>query len=187
MESAIVVAFAGRIGSGKTTVTSSLAKLLEWHRASFGDYVRLIARERGVRATREELQRIGTEMLHEDPWHFCNSVLLNCGWKRGDNLIIDGLRHAETIGIIRELVEPAPLKIVLLRLDDVTRTERVMLREGSDATSTTLADTHSSEQQVNSTLATFADLVVDARKPVQVIVSEVTSWIRGQQTEREAL
>ncbi len=178
---AIAVALAGKIGSGKTTVTSSLAHLLRWHRASFGDYVRLIVRERGLPETREELQRVGTEILRENPRHFCSSVLLNCGWTCRENLIIDGLRHVETIEIIRKLVEPAPLKIVFLSLDEETRIERVKRRGETDITMIALADTHSSEQQVDSILATMADLIVDASRPVEEIVPEVINWIRTQQ------
>lgn len=177
---AIVVAFAGKIGSGKTTVTNSLAGLLCWHRASFGDYVRLVVRERRLDATREELQRVGTELLREDPRHFCSSVLLNCGWRCGENLIIDGLRHVETIEIIQKLVQPALLRIVFLSVDEETRIDRLTQRGEADATTIAPADAHSSEQQASSTLAASADLVIDANKPVDEIVREVMNWIRSQ-------
>src|SRR5437667_11684940 len=97
---ALAVAFSGKLGSGKTTVSSSLAEALKWPRTSFGDYVREILRSRGLEQTRDNLQRFGTQLLNDDPRAFCRSVLLSCGWTPGDNLIIDGLRHLRTIQII---------------------------------------------------------------------------------------
>jgi dephospho-CoA kinase len=127
---AIVVAIAGKIGSGKTTITKSLAKLLQWPRAGFGDYVRAVARKRGESQAREHLQELGTQLLRNDPREFCKAVISSAEWRPGEGLIIDGLRHAETIGIIRELVSPAVLKIVLISVPEETRFQRLKERGG---------------------------------------------------------
>jgi len=56
-----------------------------------------------MKDTREVLQVLGTEILRSDPGNFCQSVLAHCGWNAGQNLLIDGLRHEETIEIIKGL------------------------------------------------------------------------------------
>src|SRR5579859_1042107 len=164
-ESHLVVAFAGKIGSGKTTLTTALAEFLKWPRASFGDYVRTAVRERGLPQTRYNLQRVGTELLHNDIGKFCKSVLLSSGWNGNQSLIIDGLRHTETIDVIREIVLPATLKIVFISISDNTRLQRLKNRGEGNADAIEDADRHSSEQQVASVLRGCADLLVDGCKP----------------------
>ena len=44
----LVLAFAGRIASGKSTFSMGLAQVLGWPRVSFGDYVRQVARHSGL-------------------------------------------------------------------------------------------------------------------------------------------
>ena len=170
----LAVAFAGKLGSGKTTVTRSLAGTLGWPRAGFGDYVREAVRRQGLEQNRENLQRIGSQLLDSGPETFCTSVLRSCGWKAGQNLIIDGLRHVETIEIIRKVVYPAALKIVFISVPESTRLERLLQRGERDVTS---AERHSSEQQVASAVYACADLVVEGNKPVESIVAELTAWI----------
>ena len=44
----LVIGFAGRIGSGKSTLSSEVAERLGWRRASFGDYLRTVAKSSGL-------------------------------------------------------------------------------------------------------------------------------------------
>jgi dephospho-CoA kinase len=175
----IVLAFAGKIGSGKTTVTKALAAVLRCQRVSFGDYVRDVVSQRGLAQTRETLQLVGTELLERDLRGFCREVLVSCGWKSGEMLMIDGLRHAETIEPIRQIVKPADLKIVFLALDDQIRRERLVLRDNGDEAAITRAEDHSSERQVGF-LAERADLVIQGSQPVSEIVGQITKWIKCQ-------
>ena len=170
----LAVAFAGKLGSGKTTVTRSLAEALGWPRASFGDYVREVVRKQGLEETRENLQRVGTQLLERDRESFCTSVLLTCGWKAGQNLIIDGLRHVETIEIIRKLVYPAALKIVFISVPESTRLVRLQQRGEGDVVT---AERHPSEQQVGSAVYLCADFVIEGTRPLRSIVAELTGWI----------
>lgn len=178
---AIAIAVAGRIGSGKTTVTKSVALSLGWPRASFGDYVRAVAKERGLPQTRTQLQELGTSLLRSDPPQFCAAVLHHSGWRLGENLIIDGLRHAETIPIIRGLVAPAPLKIVLISVPEETRLKRLAARGDGDKDSVASVEAHSSEQQVASALGDFADFIVNGDHSVEAVAQGLCEWIRNQQ------
>ena len=176
----MAVAIAGKIGSGKTTISSSLAKVLAWPRASFGDYVRKVVVERGVPQTRKNLQEIGTQLLQSDPRAFCSSVLSSCGWRAGENVIIDGMRHVETINIIRELVSPATLKIACVEVPEEIRLKRLRSRGEGTANAIAEVDAHSSEQQVEFILRSFADIVIQGDKDPDTIVAELTAWIGEQ-------
>jgi dephospho-CoA kinase len=178
---AMVVAIAGKIGSGKTTLTKSLANELGWPSASFGDYVRSAATARGLTESRKNLQELGTLLLRSDPHAFCSDVLANAPWQAGESLIIDGLRHAETVPILRELVAPAVLKVVLIEISEHTRLNRLIARGDGDASAIAVIEEHSSEHQVGSVLRALADLIVGGDRPRSVIVSELTNWIRNQQ------
>lgn len=172
-----VIAFAGKIGSGKTTITKSLADALGWTRVGFGDYVRKVVRERGLEETRAVLQRVGTELLRADPRDFCRSVLVSSGWRGGQNLLIDGLRHAETIEIIRQLTHAKTVRIVFVRISEEVRLRRLEGYDESDASYRALVESHSSEAQVTAGIADAADFVVDNDGPLQATVSEIGKWM----------
>ena len=62
--SGLVACFAGKIGSGKTSVTNVLARGLQWRRVGFGDYVRAeLARRGGDPDVRKDLQDLGRVRL----------------------------------------------------------------------------------------------------------------------------
>lgn len=180
----LVVAFAGRIGSGKTTITSAVARTLGWPRASFGDYVRSVARQQQLKETRQNLQNLGTHLLRQDAHGFCASVLSSCGWKPPADLLIDGLRHVETIDLIRQLVTPAILKIVFITVQEGTRLTRLRERGEGNADAISQVEDHSSEQQVNFELREVTDLVVDGDRPVGEVVAQLVAWIRAQENGR---
>ena len=55
----VVLVFSGQIGSGKSRLSSGVAKALGWSYASFGDYIRSVAHSQGLDDTREILQELG--------------------------------------------------------------------------------------------------------------------------------
>ena len=175
-----VIAFAGKIGSGKTTLTKALAESLGCLRASFGDYVRDVVRAQGLPPTRENLQRVGTQLLESDTNGFCRAVLSQPGWRPGEMLVIDGLRHKETVNPIKDIISPAELRIVFLSVDENTRLARLAQRGDADISALTRADAHSSELQVGSTLCEMADLVLEGDESVEDTVLRVGEWIRTQ-------
>src|SRR5262245_37743225 len=92
-----VLSFAAPIEAGKTTVSTRVAELLIAPRVSFGEYLRGLARERGLEMTREVLQDLGEQLVRKDVRGFCEDVLKQQPWEPGRPLIIDGVRHIEVL------------------------------------------------------------------------------------------
>jgi len=175
---AFALAFAGKIGSGKTAMTTALAQALECKRASFGDYVRQVVNSRALEHTRENLQKIGTELLEHDRSAFCDAVLRHAGWIRGDGLLIDGLRHVETIDPLQQLVSPATLKLIYIEISDSMRLERLKARGEGNPVALAVTEAHSSEKQVGAVLAYRADLIINGDDSIRENVHRVSKWIQ---------
>jgi dephospho-CoA kinase len=171
-----VVAISGRIGSGKTTLSKDLAAALGCARASFGEYVKSMVQQRGLEPTRENLQVIGTQLLQSDSAAFCTSVLSSCGWKPGQGLVIDGLRHLRTIPIIEKLIAPSHMMIVRVWLTEEIRLRRLKERGEGDAVNVARIESHSSEQELES-ITQLAALHLRGDAARQTNVAEVQAWL----------
>lgn len=176
----LVIAFSGRIGSGKTAVSKRVSEELQWPRVSFGDYVRLVVRQRGMQETRKNLQQVGTSLLESDPLQFCSSVLAMSDWQRSEGLVIDGLRHLRTIEIIRDLIAPAELKIIYLAVTDETRIARLSQRDPAEPTVLSNVEMHSSEQEIG-LISNVADFVLNGEDALAAATQDVIRWIKTQQ------
>lgn len=173
-----VLAFSGSIGSGKTTITEAVAKSLGWKLASFGRVVRKEARQRGLDPeSRETLQRLGSELIEEGWEGFCQAVLVDAGWKQGEGLLVDGIRHIEALDTLRMLVQPLPLFLIYVHVKACIREKRLADRDGYATQEMHRLDQHETESQVHNVLDCAADLVVDGALPVALIVERILTWI----------
>jgi cytidylate kinase len=154
------IGIAGRIASGKSSISTVLASRLGWKRASFGDYVRSIALQRRLQSNRDVLQAIGEELEAHDSVLFCNAVLASVGWRTGDPLVIDGVRHVRILDNLRDIVAPRQLLFVYLEAEDTTRRARLAERESASTKLLTAVEDHSTELDVISRLPGLADLRV---------------------------
>lgn len=175
-----IVALAGGIGSGKSSVADELAARLGCKLARFGEYVRSIAAKRGLDPRREVLQGIGEQLISRDVMGFVRAVLDRSGWKPGDHLVVDGIRHVEAMAALRELAKPQSVLLVYLDVDDDARQARVACRDGSTKADLALAEAHSTEAQVRSLVAGMADLVVDARSLTATAVGAILTFIGAE-------
>jgi ribosome-binding protein aMBF1 (putative translation factor)/adenylate kinase family enzyme len=173
----LVLGFAGRIGSGKSTLSTEVAKALGWPRASFGDYVRTVARNSGLDESREVLQELGASLIEGGVDDFCRAVLANCGWNAGEPLVIDGIRHAEVIESLRKLVAPLEMKVVYLDVGDDKRLENLRTREQAETEALKRVEEHPTEEQVKDRLPGLADLRLAGDHPVPELVSTLVKWI----------
>jgi cytidylate kinase len=181
----MVIAFSGKIGSGKSTVATALAQTLGLPQVSFGDYVRQQAQLRQLPQTRQQLQDLGEHLLQTDASAFCREVLGQApNWPQG--VVVDGVRHQDVLQLLRQLVVPQSLFHIHLTLDEATRTQRVeqrsdgLLAHGQEQYRT---GTHPTEQQVTEALPRVADIVVNSSVSLPEIIAKIkgsllkNSWI----------
>ena len=149
----MVLAFSGKISSGKTSLTKDLSSYLGWPRVSFGDYVRSVAIDRGLDNERIVLQQLGEELLNNDIYIFCKAVLAQSNWQGGP-LIIDGVRHKAVLETLYELISPLPLIHVHLSIAEDIRQKRLNLENKID-------NLHSTEYENYYLLSTTADVILE--------------------------
>jgi hypothetical protein len=57
-------------------------------------------------------------------WHaFCGAVLDEALWAPGRSVILDGVRHAEALSTLRDLVSPQRVVLVFVDTPDMVRAE----------------------------------------------------------------
>lgn len=170
----MVIGFAGKIGTGKSTISLSLAKRLNYSQVSFSGYLKALAEKKGIPLERKQLQDLGQSLIENNIHEFCQSVLKSTGWTNGKGLIIDGIRHQEVIPVIRNLVKPDTFKIVLLKVsDEQVRAHRNNLNLDQLNTS----EEHPAEFQVkNNLIDDAADLILDGTESVEELTSILVAW-----------
>jgi dephospho-CoA kinase len=172
-----VLAVAGRIAAGKTTVSSLLSDRLRWPQASFGAFVRAKASEQGIAEDREHLQALGEELIATLGWQdFCQQTLALAGLDQTTvPCVIEGVRHVEAVEALRELFAPSQVGLIYLELDDAQQASRL---PGTVAGGRVAAwEKHSTEADVLGPLRDLADLVVasDGQALAKILVWLETS------------
>ena len=173
----LIVAFAGTTASGKSTISTALAERLGWKRAGFGDYVRQIARERGVAQSIENLQDLGAELVAEGAEQFCRGVLEAVNWRAGEPVVVDGVRHLEVLATLRGLTAPSKIVLVFVTVGNAERFARLKERGINDTSRLARIESHSAERQVRDVLRSAADLVVDGSDPLDRTVATILGWL----------
>jgi transcriptional regulator with XRE-family HTH domain/Zn-dependent peptidase ImmA (M78 family)/cytidylate kinase len=172
----VVLAFSGKIASGKSTLSAEVARALDWKRASFGDYVRGVAKSQGLEPSREVLQDLG-ESLAKTPEEFCKAMLAHFGWQSGEPVVIDGVRHREVMEALRRVVAPLEVRLVFVDAADEQRLKR-FVREGDvNPGRMPQIEKHSTEKQVSTVLPDIADLRVSAGEDLDEVVREIVNWV----------
>lgn len=175
----LVVSFAGQIGSGKSSVSCALAKILGWPRVGFGDYLRAEASRRGSNPdSRQVLQDLGQSLVDACPETFCRAVLDMADFNPGGDLLLDGIRHVDIQIVVGRLVAPSKTKLLYLSAEDSTRLKRVA--DQLDCKSEfTRADQHQVEAELKDNLPTIADAVIDTQTDTDAVVRKCLGLIRS--------
>lgn len=174
----LLLCFSGKIGSGKSSVSTAVAEALGWRRTGFGDYLRAeIARRRGDADDRKALQDLGQARVDDDAVSFCGDVLAAGGFNAGDNFVIDGIRHVSIFDILTQVSKPTEAKLLFLGAAELTRKARVQPR--SDADDFTRASAHRVEAELGDALPAHADGVVDSDQSIDRVVADCLELVRG--------
>ncbi|VTR93372.1 Cytidylate kinase OS=Candidatus Nitrososphaera evergladensis SR1 GN=NTE_03352 PE=4 SV=1: AAA_18 [Gemmata massiliana] len=178
--------FAGRIASGKSTVSDKVAVRLGVPRVSFRHYLETVAVNRGISdVTREVLQDLGEQEIKVHGFKdFCRAVLDQARWHPGQAVVIDGIRHVEAANALREIVSPAEFHLIYIDMDSETQRQRLprSLRHRKPIQE---LERHSTEVQVPKELPKVAELLLDAHKNPDELAEEVVRWAnRSDVSER---
>jgi dephospho-CoA kinase len=173
----IVLGFVGSIASGKSTLSIAVASALGWQRVSFGDYVRTVAQNQGLGDSREVLQAVGASLINQGGEQFCKAVLAQINWEPGQPLVVDGIRHAEIVPIMRQIVAPWDFRLIFVVVDESIREARLLERGLSDRQQWQQLEAHSTEAQVQTVLPEMADFAVDSTRKIEDLVLEIVKWV----------
>jgi Fic family protein len=162
-----IIVLSGAKGAYTSALSEVLAELLAWKHARFSDFIRKEAEARGEdRDDTRVLQEIGQRLVDERVGDFVCGVLASADWNPGQNLVLDGLRHAE---VFRELQRQAgdscDLRVVHVALGDkAERVDRVKRSEGVTDDQFEIFDKDATEIEVEETPA-FANLKLNGLEP----------------------
>jgi dephospho-CoA kinase len=160
----MIIGIAGPIASGKSTLARALAQEFSLKLISFGDFVRQEARVRGLDvADRQVLQDLGQSFVDEDVCSFVAEVFAHAGYRLGDRVVLDGVRHEyvwEEISVFAAS-HGSPARLVFLVMSEEERHKRLNAR-GTSSDQASALDRHASEAEVRVRLANKADVRLDA-------------------------
>lgn len=175
----LVVSFAGQIGSGKSSVSQSIATEMGWPCAVFSNYLRQIAKEQGKDSnSREILQDLGQTLVKADSREFCRAVLLDGGFSKDANMLVDGVRHVNIQRDIETLVAPASCKLIYLSAGNAERFTRVTHRLDGPR-DFERAESHIVESELRDELPAIADVIIDAERDLHTVIAECRLHIRA--------
>lgn len=175
-----VVTLSGAIGTRRSDIAVALVARLGWPRVKFSDYIKSRLQEAGGQPEdRRMLQKFGQELVQTDVEGFVAGVLEQAdGWKRGQDLVVDGLRHTEVRLALLNAVKPSTLYYVHVEVDEPTRQstaesvrgiqERLLYRYDQDLT----------EAQLPKILPAYADQIVDGSLPPGLVADKVVARLR---------
>ena len=162
-----ILAFAGRIASGKSGLARTLGEHLGVPVASFPDYVRRLASHSttiGTEPPRVLLQKIGAD-LAADPVAFCDDVIGSvANWMPSEALIVDGIRHLTIWQSLKDRFRNRPTYLIYVD-SGAARRESLLRVEGYSSTAINQMATDSTENDLHWDLAAAADVVLDEGSP----------------------
>ena len=176
IELGFVVGVAGRIASGKTTLSSQLAASLGCSMTSFSRFLRDKTTEAGLDPSRSTLQELGAQWADRGWMRFCRAVLEHAGWDRGQLLVLDGIRHSEVATALRRAITPD--RLVLIYVDEPPMSEwrsRLSQKGIESVLELEGLEQHPAEGDVTN-LRDEADLVLKS-SAVSDMVSEVVNFL----------
>lgn len=153
-----IAAFAGPIGSGKSSIADHLANRTGAVRRSFGAAVREIAEERSIPTDRSSLQDLGELVIAEEGWDWFTSRTVGDS-VGGDLVVLDGVRHVGAVEALERCAEDGGFHLIYVDCRDEVRFGRLSRRDGIGLSEATAVDAHANEREALLVRAR-ADLVI---------------------------
>ncbi|KFM99109.1 hypothetical protein D0U04_20710 [Bacillus clarus] len=170
----VVIGIAGKIGSGKSTLSNEIAKHLKCNTINTGDYFRAISLKRNLSTDRSTLQQLGNETISIG-WDYFSKELLNfANWSNEKNLLIAGIRNVKLYEQLKKDIHPN--KFYLIYIDTLDEVRRVRIKERVETEKK--LDFHPVEAQVEE-LKKFADLILDNNRQIDMVKEDALIWIKN--------
>jgi dephospho-CoA kinase len=161
----------GRIASGKTSVATLVAKQLpDIEVVTVSSVVARLAAERGADgSSRSALQRFGLELIERQPALLAQGLAARV--PEQGTLIVDGLRSAAVLGLLREIFEEDVRSVYL---DAPTRVRKARYDRRRDVNEAPFedVDAHAVEEEVE-VMRTLTDRQIDASVTLDEVVVQV--------------
>ncbi|WP_339734800.1 AAA family ATPase [uncultured Gimesia sp.] len=170
-----VIGISGQISSGKTTLAAALAETLSCPMASFGDFVRKVAKESEASGERLSLQDIGQSLVDGDCRQFCEDVIQSANWTRGQALVVDGIRHVEAWKNVCQIVSQKETCLVVVSTSESIRARR---NKNKDKKMLAQLDKHPVEADSIDSLPEIADMRLDGSRNVSDLVHEIIEFVK---------
>jgi len=163
------ISLSGKIGSGKSSLSSQISELTGMPKVSFGDYVRYLAKKTGRDpGDRSTLQDIGEELVSGDIVGFCWAVLGQSVHPIENGRVIDGVRHVAVLNCLRSIILPSQLIHFHIEVDSAVLEQRLKIR-GEEKINLS----HSTEVDVVERLSQNADYVLDGSRTIEALSADI--------------
>ena len=116
----MIVGLTGPIAAGKTTAARFLHGFLYY---TYSDILRAEAKKRGIPETRENLQKLGTDLKKGNPGILSELILSQ---SKGKDVVADGIRTTDEIDALRKAGNAV---IIGITADQEIRYKRLLLRQ----------------------------------------------------------
>lgn len=163
------IALTAARGAGKTTLAIAAAERLGARYISVSGWLAAQLEARGTAVTPDALRAVGEEAAR-DPALLVERCLRYAGWRPGESVVFDAIRHVSVLVALRAALAPESVFHVALVLSADARGARLVGR--GDVASVESGRGHSTESEVPS-LVRAADLVLDSGPTVQDLVLRI--------------
>lgn len=173
-----IIVFSGALGLYTGALSTVVAEKLGWKSVRFSDYIKDTAIAAGKNPDdRKTLQEIGQQLVREKPAEFVEAVLRKGGWKSGERLIIDGLRHAEIHAELeRQIGQNDDLRTIHIALNDPKiREDRTRRADGGSGADFAAYKADVTEAQLEES-PEFADLILDGLRSRGELATEIIKF-----------
>src|SRR3989344_4028184 len=98
-----IIALVGDIGSGKGAAADYLEQKHGFHKHTVSDYIRSEARERKIKPTRKNLEKLSAQLRQRfGPQYFIKKVISRIEKDKDQKVVIDGIRLASDIHFLKK-------------------------------------------------------------------------------------
>jgi len=98
-----LIALVGDIGSGKGAAADYLEQKYKFHKHTVSDYIRSEARERKIKPTRKNLEKLSAQLRQRfGPQYFIKKVIARIEKDKDKKVVIDGVRLASDVHFLKK-------------------------------------------------------------------------------------